>query len=354
MTKRALILGASGIIGRTLAEELLSAGGWTVLGVARRPEQAPDGVQPIAVDLRDGAAVKAALAGTDPTHLFIATWLRQANEKENCAVNGAMVRNALSALEGAGNLAHVALVTGLKHYLGPFEHFAKNKPITPFREEQPRVPLDNFYYVQEDAVFEAAARQGFGWSVHRPHTLIGYAVGNAMNMGSTLAAYAAICKETGRPFVFPGSPEQWSGVSDVTDGRILARHLHWAVSTPAARNEAFNVVNGEVFRWNWLWPRLAELYGVPAADYPGRATPLVEQMADAGAVWDRIVKKHGLVANPVDVIASWWHSDADLGRPVECFTDMSKSRRLGFMDYQETTESFRYVHDRLKAERIVP
>ncbi|MFO1069128.1 MAG: SDR family oxidoreductase [Geminicoccaceae bacterium] len=354
MTKRALILGASGIIGRTLAEELLTAGDWTVLGVARRAGQVPAGVQPIAVDLRDEAAVRAALAGTSPTHLFITTWLRQANEKENCAVNGAMVRNALAALEGSRDLGHVALVTGLKHYLGPFEHFAKNKPVTPFREEQPRVPLENFYYVQEDAVFEAAAKQGFGWSVHRPHTLIGYAVGNAMNMGSTLAAYAAICKETGQPFVFPGSPEQWAGVSDVTDGRILARHLHWAASTPAARNEAFNVVNGEVFRWNWLWPRLAALYGVPAADYPGRATPLVEQMAGAAPVWDRIVRKYGLAANAIDVVASWWHSDADLGRPVECFTDMSKSRRLGFMDYQETTESFRYVYERLKAERIVP
>ena len=49
-------------------------------------------------------------------------------------------------------------------------------------------------------MFAAAARDGFGWSVHRPHTIIGYALGNAMNMGTTLAAYATICKETGRPF----------------------------------------------------------------------------------------------------------------------------------------------------------
>jgi hypothetical protein len=119
-------------------------------------------------------------------------------------------------------------VTGLKHYQGPFEAYAKTKPITPFREEQPRLPYPNFYYVQEDEIFAAAARQGFTWSVHRPHTLIGYAVGNAMNMASTLAAYAAICKETSRSFFFPGSPEQYEGVVDVTDGRILAKHLLWA------------------------------------------------------------------------------------------------------------------------------
>ena len=43
-----------------------------------------------------------------------------------------------------------------------------------------------------------------GWTVHRPHTIIGHAIGNVMNMGSTLAVYASICRETGRPFLFPG------------------------------------------------------------------------------------------------------------------------------------------------------
>jgi nucleoside-diphosphate-sugar epimerase len=311
-------------------------------------------VQPVTADLRDAASVRQALAGLEPTHVFLTTWSRQATEAENCAVNGAMVRHVLDALGHARGLQHVALVTGLKHYLGPFEAYARTKPETPFREEQPRLPVENFYYVQEDEVFAAAARQGFGWSVHRPHTLIGYALGNAMNMGVTLAVYAAICRETGRPFVFPGSPQQHEGVTDVTDARLLARHLAWAATTPAARNEAFNVANGEVFRWRWLWPRLAALYGVEAAPYPGHASPLEEQMRDAGPVWDRIVERHGLRPIPVDRLASWWHTDADLGRPIEAFTDMSKSRRLGFLDYQETLPSFADVYRRLQAERVVP
>ncbi len=41
--------------------------------------------------------------------------------------------------------SHVSLVTGLKHYLGPFEAYgAAETVITPFREEQPRQPVDNF------------------------------------------------------------------------------------------------------------------------------------------------------------------------------------------------------------------
>ena len=176
---------------------------------------------------------RASLAGIDPSHVFITSWVRRATESENCAVNGAIVRNLLAALDSSTGLRHVALVTGLKHYLGPFESYAKAKPDTPFREEMPRLPVENFYYTQEDEVFDAARRRGFTWSVHRPHTIIGYALGNAMNMGVTLAVYAAICRETGRRFVFPGSLQQWEGLTDVTDARVLARHLEWAATSDA-------------------------------------------------------------------------------------------------------------------------
>ncbi len=155
--------------------------------------------------------------------------MRQPTEAENIRVNGAMVRNLLDAARPAAACEHVALVTGLKHYLGPFEAYGKGAlPATPFREEQARLDIENFYYAQEDEVFAAAARDGFTWSVHRPHTIIGYAIGNAMNMGVTLAVYATICRETGRPFRFPGSAAQWNGLTDMTDARLLARHLLWA------------------------------------------------------------------------------------------------------------------------------
>lgn len=259
----------------------------------------------------------------------------------------------LDALKGRG-IEHVALTTGTKHYLGPFESYAKTQPETPFREEQERLPGENFYYVQEDEIFGAAAREGFTWSVHRPHTLIGYAVGNAMNMAATIGAYASICKETNRPFIFPGSPQQWQAATDVTDARLLARHLRWASTTEAAANLAFNVVNGEIFRWKWLWPRLADYFGIESASYSGEPTPLEEQMADARSIWDAMVTKYALQANDLDRIASFWHSDADLGRQVETFNDMGRSRRLGFLHYQDTTTSFTDAFDRLRADRIIP
>ena len=349
----ALVVGSTGIVGRNLAQHLI-AQGWQTFGLARRPEALP-GLQPVAADLQDPASLTAALQTIRPTHVFFTSWLRQPTEAENIRVNAGMIRNLLAALAGNNSVEHVALVTGLKHYLGPFEAYGKGTlPATPFRESQPRLPIENFYYAQEDELFAAATQHGFGWSVHRPHTIIGFAVGNAMNMGVTLAAYASLCRVTGRPFVFPGSPAQWSGLTDMTDARLLARQLLWAATTPAARNQAFNVVNGDIFRWQWMWSELAAWFGLEPAPYPGHPTPLEDQLADAAPLWANLAAQHHLAEPDLNRLISAWHTDADLGRPIEVVTDMSKSRRLGFLDYQPTDSSFFDLFTQLREARLIP
>ena len=202
MDKIALVVGSSGIIGSNLAEKLLSFG-WETYGLARNPNAENSKLKPIAADLMDIDSLRLALKEVHPTHVYITTWMRNDTEKENIRVNGLMVRNILDVLSEKGTVKHVALVTGLKHYLGPFEAYAKEGflPETPLREEHPRLDIENFYYAQEDEVYAAAERDGFTWSVHRPHTVIGKVVGNAMNMGTTLAVYASICREKGLPFI---------------------------------------------------------------------------------------------------------------------------------------------------------
>jgi nucleoside-diphosphate-sugar epimerase len=353
MAGTALVVGTSGIVGGAAAG-LLVQEGWTVFGLARRPSTQA-GVIPIAADLNDAAGLASSLAEVKPDAVFIATWSRQANEAENIRVNGAMVRNLLDALRPAASVGHVALVTGLKHYLGPFEAYGKGVlPQTPFREEQERLDVPNFYYAQEDEIFAASARDGFGWSVHRPHTIIGEAVGNAMNMGTTLAVYATLCRETRRPFRFPGSAVQWHCLTDMTDARLLARHLLWVTTTPAARNQAFNVVNGDVFRWKWMWGRIADWFDIKPAPFDGTVLPLETQMVGDVATWRDIAARDGLAEHDLNQLASPWHTDADLGRPIEVVTDMGKSRRLGFTVYQPTDDAFFDLFARLRADRLIP
>ncbi|MCU1328913.1 MAG: nucleoside-diphosphate-sugar epimerase [Bryobacterales bacterium] len=353
--KTALIVGVSGMVGGNLANLLTADRDWTVYGIARRPGQ-HEAVTSVAVDIRDAAAVGEALKEIKPTHIFLTTWLRQSTEAENIRVNSAMVRNVLDAASLARSVEHVALVTGLKHYLGPFESYANagSLPATPFREEQGRLDVENFYYAQEDEVFAAAARDGYSWSVHRPHTIIGYAVGNAMNMGSTLAVYATICKELGKPMQFPGSSAQWNGLTDITDARVLAKHLRWGATSPAAKNQAFNIVNGDNFRWSWMWQRIAGYFGVAVAPFEGSGLPLEKQLADAAPVWKSIAEKYSLAEPDMNVLASAWHTDADLGRPIEVITDMSKSRKAGFTEFQASEDSFMQLFATLREARLIP
>jgi nucleoside-diphosphate-sugar epimerase len=355
MQDTALVVGATGIIGSALAETLVGAG-WTTFGLARAPRADPPGVRPVAADLRDSAAIASALAGIAPTHVFLATWMRGATEQDNIRVNSALVRNVLAAVAPKRSVRHVALVTGLKHYLGPFDAYVSGGtlPETPLREEQPRLALPNFYYAQEDELFAAADRDGFSWSVHRPHTVIGRAVGNLMNLGTTLAVYASICKAAGRPFRWPGSAAQWQGLSDVTDARVLARHLLWAATTKAAHNAAFNIVNGDLFRWQWLWPRVAAWFGVEPVGFDGTIHPLEARMAGDAPLWREIAAKAGLAEADLGRLASPWHTDLDLGRPIEVMTDMSKSRTLGFAVYQRSDESFFDLFTTLRAGRLIP
>ncbi len=351
--RRALVVGVTGIAGNNVARRLAGAG-WEVAGVSRGGGAPVPGVEAVTADVLDPAATARALDGLNPTHLFFCTWQRRPTEAENVRVNGAMLAHVLEPLVAAGTLRHAALVTGLKHYLGPFEAYARNPMETPFREAQPRLPGENFYYTQEDLLFAAAERGGFTWSVHRPHTMIGWALGNLMNMGVTLAVYGALCRETGEPFVFPGSPEQWDGITDLTDARLLAAQLEWAATSPDAANHAFNVVNGDVFRWRQMWPVVAAGLGLEPAPYPGHAQPLEARFAGAAPLWERITEKYGLVPHPLDRIASWWHTDGDLGRRTETFADMTKSRAHGFAGFQDSRRSFLDLFDELRRERIVP
>ena len=276
---------------------------------------------PVLADLTDAAALTAALADSAPTHVFITAWARQATEAENIAVNAGIVRNVLAALRPAGSVRHVALMTGLKHYLGPFEAYgAGNVPDTPFHEDEPRLPYPNFYYAQEDELCAAAERDGFTWSVHRAHTVIGYAVGNAMNMGLTLAVQAAALPgdRAGRSSS-PAPQTQWNALTDMTDAGLLAEQMHLgghhARPRATRRSTSPTATSSAGAGCGRAWPR-------PSASSPwgfeGAPRPLEEQMAGTEPVWTALAERDGLREPDIDRVASWWHTDGDLGRDIEC------------------------------------
>ena len=92
-----------------------------------------------------------------------------------------------------------------------------------------------------------------------------------MNLPPIIGAYAAIRKEEGKPFSFPGGV---SYVWEAVDTRLVADALAWGATAPAAVGETFNLTNGEVFNWRQIWPGMAEVLGVEVGpDEPAEPGP---------------------------------------------------------------------------------
>ena len=364
-----LVVGVTGIVGNSLAEILplsnTPGGPWKVYGVARRPQppwNADHPVEYIQCDISDANDAVSKLSSlTDITHIFYVSWTNRPTESENCKVNGAMFKNVLAAvIPIAPNLRHICLQTGTKHYAGPFELLGKIKSHeAPFTEDLPRLDVPNFYYTQEDILFEEASKtEKLTWSIHRPEVIFGFSPLSMMNMIGTLCVYASICKHENKPLKFPGSKATWNCYTVASDAHLIAEQHIWAAVDENAKNEAFNCNNGDVFKWKHLWQVLAEKFGVEfvGPDDDERQSTLLsldEMMKDKGPVWDEIVRENGLSPTRLEDVGCWWFVDDVLGR--ECSLDcMNKSKEHGFLGFRNSKSSFISWIDKTKAYKIVP
>ncbi|KAL1564525.1 NineTeen Complex (NTC) component [Salvia divinorum] len=361
----ALVVGVTGIVGNSLAEILplsdTPGGPWKVYGVARRPRPSWNEDHPInyiTCDVSDADDVKAKLSPlTDITNIFYVTWTNRSTEKENCEANGEMLKNVLNVvIPNCPNLKHICLQTGRKHYLGPFETLWKVQPHDPpYTEDLPRLDCLNFYYTLEDILLqEAGKKEGLTWSVHRPGVIFGFSPYSIMNVVGTLCVYAAICKHEGAVLRYPGSKVSWDGYSDCSDADLVVEHQIWAAVDPYAKNEAFNVSNGDVFKWKHFWKVLAEQFGVECGEYEeGKDVKLQELMKDKGPVWDEIVRENGLAPTKLADIGHWWLIDL-VFQNAGVLDTMNKSKEHGFLGFRNSKNSFISWIDKVKAYKIVP
>lgn len=349
----ALVSGVTGVVGARIAQHLVDLGGWRVIGLSRRPPGGQDrvaGVDYMALDLQDRAACAKAMAALQGvTHFFNAARFEHVTtQPEPIDINTAMFVNVLDALEQGGHpLRHVHLVQGTKYYGSTAGRFP-----TPARENDPRSLHDTFYFAQEDIAIARAQAGGWTWSASRPHGICDPSPTIVRSMARLIGVYAAICKELGRPLSFPGTPENYRAIYQCTDCRLLAKAIVWMASGPKCGNQAFNVTNGEFFRWEHLWPRIAAYFGMPAG--PVVTIKLAAAMADKGAIWDRIVARHGLRQIPYDQAAIWSYGDFLFTPGWDMMSSTTKLRQFGFCDVVDTETMFFSLFDALRAARVLP
>src|SRR6201982_595647 len=356
--KKVLVTGASGLLGVAGIDRFLAAG-WEVVGVSRRKPELPRGrnFEFLPVDLRDEKAARAAFEPlTDITHIaytalhekpqLVAGW----SSKEQIETNNAMLRNVVDPIvRTASNFQHISILQGTKIY-GVHLH-----PIPiPARERDARKDHQNFFFDQEAYVLEMGAQHGFNYTALRPQLVTGPPPG-ALNVLPAIGVYAAIRREKGEPFGFPGGP---SFVWEAADADLVADVMVWAAQSSQAANEACNITNGDVFEWRNVWPGIAETVGAKAG--PDMPTSVTAYLAENADIWDKIVAKYDLRSRNLRELVGHGAQQADFacayGAPAgpRAFVSTIKLRQAGFAKTVDTEDSFRNALRSLIDRKFLP
>ena len=342
----ALVAGASGIVGRQLVNTLLHHQ-WEVIGLSRREVTHPDGIPMVNVDLLDAQDTARALHALNGiTHIFYSAWANAANWTDMVEPNVTMLRNLVSTLEKTAPLQTVSLMQGYKVYgahLGPFK--------TPARESDPGVPGAEFNAAELAWLSQFQRGKRWHWNAIRPGVVGSPVPGNAMNLALSIALYASLCKAQGLPLRFPGSEQAWHSIVDHTDAGLLAGATVWAAASPAAQNQAFNVNNGDIWRWSELWPRIARWFELDSA--PPVSLSFHQLFNDYRGVWRELAEER-LVEADILQLSDGHFADFVFGWNYDMFGDGSKLRRAGFTQMQATDEMFFSLFAQLRAARIIP
>jgi nucleoside-diphosphate-sugar epimerase len=342
---KVLVAGASGLIGVAAIEAFLAAG-WDVVGVSRRKPDLSGGrdIEFISLDLRDEKATWAALSALSGiTHVAYGAIYENADNlvsgwsnAEQIEINNAMLRNVIEPLvAGKSTLKHVSILQGTKAY-GVHLH-----PIAiPARESDPRDNHANFFFDQQDYIRDAGEKHGFTYTVLRPQLVTGKTPG-ALNVLPAIGVYAAIRREKGEPFSFPGGP---SFVWEMADAELVGQVMAWSAQSPQAANQIFNVTNGDVFEWRSVWPAMAKTLGVQVgADAPASVAQYIRDNTD---VWAKIVEKYGLASGDLRAFVGQGDQHVDFafayGAPAGpvAFVSTIKLRKAGFNAAVDTQDAF--------------
>jgi len=337
--------------------------GAAVTAVSRRAPRETFGATFVPLDLTDTAACREAIGRLQGvTHLVYAALFEKPGlvpgwlEADQIETNQRMLENLLEPLLAASPaLRHVTLLQGTKAY-GAHVHRIP-LPAREDRDEDKSVP--NFYWRQEDYIRAKAAGQSWAWTILRPQIIFGEALGAAMNLIPAIGAYAALLKANGEPLHFPGGGET---ILEAVDADLLGRVIAWAGQAEAARNQAFNVTNGDVYTWRGVWPAIAEALGMSPGEH--RPTSLAAEFARRGADWDRLRERHGLAAPALDAFVGEGFHYADFtmayGAPAgaglsgAALVSTIKLRQAGFTEVMDTEAMFRSLFASFQDARLLP
>jgi nucleoside-diphosphate-sugar epimerase len=332
-----------------------------VVALSRRRPDETFGARWLPIDLTDQAAA-ATLAPqfAGVTHLVYAALYERPGlvagwrEQEQIETNDCMLRNLLGPLEQASpQLRHVALLQGTKAYgvhVRPLQIPAREN-----RSEMHEQP--NFYWNQERYLRALQRGKAWSWSILRPVLIVGDSVGSAMNVIPALGVYAALMRRAGKTRLdYPGGVGR---VAQAVDTDLLARAIAWSGESATARNEIFNVTNGDVFVWPNVWPAIAAALGFEAGD----AVPLSldREIRPRESDWAEVRAHYGLQSGTLRefVGLSFEYADYTMGYGrtapgPPALVSTIKLMQAGFHEVMDTEAMFTKAFAEMQAKKLLP
>jgi nucleoside-diphosphate-sugar epimerase len=177
-----------------------------------------------------------------------------------------------------------------------------------------------------------------------------------MNVIPALGVYAALRREAGLDLPFPGGAPR---VAQAIDADLLARVIAWAGEAASARNEIFNITNGDVFVWENIWPAIARSLGMR----PGGHVPLSldHDIRPREAEWETIRARYGLRSgNLRDFVGlSFEYADYTMGYGRDqpgppAIVSTIKLMQAGFTEVIDTEAMFAKTFAEFQANRLLP
>ncbi|KAL5987761.1 hypothetical protein ACLOJK_035514 [Asimina triloba] len=144
---------------------------------------------------------------------------------------------------------------------------------------------------------------------------------------------------------------------NASDAGVLAKQHIWAATTSAAKNQAFNCTNGDVFTWRAFWEAFAEVFDVEVAGPGGDGSGdlgFAEKMKGKGGVWEEIVRENGLVETKLEEITCFDAMSSVLRFGFQHVCCMNKSRESGFLVHVDTLKSLRKWVERYREMNVLP
>ncbi|GIZ48325.1 hypothetical protein CKM354_001139100 [Cercospora kikuchii] len=402
--KTAIVTGANGISGfHTMRALLDSPERWTKVWAASRrppppemmellPKEARSRVEHVACDFLsspEDIAKQLQEKGVTADYVFFYSYAQPtpkegapvwSNAEELVEINASLLRNFLGALKISKiTPKRFLLQTGAKNY-----NVHQGPARTPHVESDPRSNVaPNFYYPQEDLLFEYCKKNNTAWNIICPAWVIGAVNNAAMNALHPIAIYAAVQAHKGEKMEYPGALVNWLAPVEHSTAYLTGYLSEWAVLEERCANQKFNASDTCPIPNNRLWPEVARWYGTTSVDRPeldeSKITTLdlgqteiplgygpgakvsfawmLQEWAtrpENQQAWKEIMQKHNVTHNPFEDVKAHFECGEMVVWSIAGFLSMNKARYFGWTGHVDTLESLFMAYSELNKIGMLP